>query len=368
VSADRIAVLLEVQHRWIKGKLRRMSRRQFEIVRAAMLHVEAELRTVRWGSWGEAERRGTLIMLARAVSAMTAYQVAELAAELPNIVRMSQKHSAKWLRTLDKQFHGSVRPLRFDTLAWWESKHPEFGEVRLREFRKSLNRYGAAAVKATEDALARNVLLGQPWWDARDDVRRAVRGAVSSQDWRVDRILRTETSAVYNGTMLATLQSEDSADDPMNKRLAATFDAATALDSVLLDGQIQPVGKPFYDSYHGFEYMAPPNRPNDREIVIGWRSSYGDIDLKHATRSQRQAAERAADKAARGRMGRTGAAAEVGALERQQAALEIQARQFTDPEVRASVKGQLGSVRRRLRALSTSGRGGAGTGRRSIPA
>ena len=75
---------------------------------------------------------------------------------------------------------------------------------------------------------------------------------------------------------LNALLSEDKDDDPMLKRLVATFDARTGFDSIGLHGQTVPVNKPFVDPYFGKEYMAPPNRPRDREVVVGWRASYGD--------------------------------------------------------------------------------------------
>lgn len=360
---DAITTLLAVQHNWIKRKVGSMTRRQFEIVRAAMLEVQRGLAEAKWGTWTEAERRGTLVMLSRSMASMSAYQAAALMAEVPSIVKAGQRHSARWLRKLDKAFNGSVRPLRFDTLEWWENKHPEFGQVRLRQFARSFERYGAAAVKATEEALAKNVLLGQPWWDVRDEVWKHVRHSVGGQSWKVDRILRTETSAVYNGTMLAALQDEDDEEDRMHKRLAATFDQSTGKDSVLLDGQIKPVGEPFFDSYHGFEYMAPPNRPNDREIVIGWRSSYGDVDIRQASAGERKAAEKEAQRRAAKRARRQGADVEVAALERQESSLRRQVTQFADPDVRRSIRAQLGSVQRQLRSLRGAGFVASGTAR-----
>jgi hypothetical protein len=92
----------------------------------------------------------------------------------------------------------------------------------------------------------------------------------------VDRIVRTETATIYNATTMAALHAENEPDDPMLKKLVATFDAATGQDSRLLHGQTRRLSEPFVDVTTGREYMAPPNRPNDREIVVGWRKSWGD--------------------------------------------------------------------------------------------
>jgi len=55
----------------------------------------------------------------------------------------------------------------------------------------------------------------------------------------------------------------------------ATFDKVTGQDSVFVHGQTKRLSEMFVDD-KGREYDAPPNRPHDREIVVGWRSSYGD--------------------------------------------------------------------------------------------
>lgn len=55
------------------------------------------------------------------------------------------------------------------------------------------------------------------------------------------------------------------------KILSATFDDRTGWDSYMVHGQIRRPGEAFeWRDYRGRaeEYMAPPNRPNDREIVV----------------------------------------------------------------------------------------------------
>jgi hypothetical protein len=106
-----------------------------------------------------------------------------------------------------------------------------------------------------------------------------VREQVGGRQWMVDRIVRTEVATVHSSTTMAALLEEDEPEDPMLKKLVAIFDKATALDSKLLHGQTRRVRDLFTDVVHGKMFDAPPNRPNDREIVIGWRASYGDASF-----------------------------------------------------------------------------------------
>lgn len=352
-SLEDMRDLLEVHRRWLAGLVGGLTRRQMKIVREAVRELTKELEALPWESWGAVQRRATLVMVSRAVSSMTEAQSKQLLDEIPKVVKGGQRHTARLLRSMDKKFTGSVTPIRFDTLEWWEDKSKEVGEVRLRQFHRSFTRYGASSVKAIEDRLARTVMLGRPWWEARDEVASVVRNEIRDRDWMVDRILRTESSAAYNGTALAALQDEDSGDDPMYKRLVATFDSVTGKDSVLLSGQIKPVNKPFYDHYFGKEYMAPPNRPNDREIVVGWRESYGSLDVETPSKEELKDARKESARIAK-RASRPQAEREVAELERQELELSGQVKIFTDKRTRESVRSQLTSVRRRRRALVAS--------------
>lgn len=103
----------------------------------------------------------------------------------------------------------------------------------------------------------------------------AVKGVVGDRQWMVDRIIRTETAAIYNGTALAAMEAEDTPDDPMFKRLVSIFDNVTGADSYGQHGQIRRVRDPFQDS-KGRLYQAPPNRPHDRAVVIPHRGSWGE--------------------------------------------------------------------------------------------
>ena len=61
----------------------------------------------------------------------------------------------------------------------------------------------------------------------------------------------------------------------MLKKLVAVWYKATGLDSKMLHGQTRRVTELFTDVVRGRQFDAPPNRPNDRELVVGWRASWG---------------------------------------------------------------------------------------------
>jgi hypothetical protein len=85
-----------------------------------------------------------------------------------------------------------------------------------------------------------------------------------------ERIVRTETARAYNGANVEAMRAMSRDFPDLHKKILATFDNRTAMDSVLVHGQVRPLDGLFMDGA-GREYEYPPARPNDRETVIPWR-------------------------------------------------------------------------------------------------
>ena len=250
-----------------------MGARTTRLAREAIAGLQADLTDRSIGEWGIASKAAAMAQIQTGIDALALRQAAVLEGSIATVAGASQRRLVGLLGALDRRYLGSPTPVRFDTLAWLEGNTAQLSRSRLQAFRGSFQRYGAAAVAEIEDALGKLALTGQPWTRARPQVYAAIRGVVGDRQWMVDRILRTETSAIYNGTTLAAMIEEDSEASPMLKRLVATFDRVTGRDSVAVHGQVRPVREPFSDGRRS--YMAPPNRPHDREIVVPHRGAWG---------------------------------------------------------------------------------------------
>ena len=248
--------------------------RQRRIVRRTLQDLERRLARARAGSWTEAEANATRMLLGQAMKNMVGGMTLDLGEGMQEVMKMSSKDAARYLASLDLKYTGAVRPLRFDSLEWWERTSGRIGQARLRTYARSYQRYGATAVAGIEDAIAQRILVGESWDKARQEVWDITREQVGNRQWMVDRIVRTEASAAYAGMTLAALHEEDTDDEPMLKKLVATFDGVTGQDSYFVHGQTKRLNELFADN-QGRSYDAPPNRPHDREIVVGWRKSWG---------------------------------------------------------------------------------------------
>jgi hypothetical protein len=160
----------------------------------------------------------------------------------------------------------------------WSEDHPTAARAAIRledaagairpglleHFEQSRLRYGDAAISDMRNALAQSYLSDETLIQAANRVA----DAVDIEEWRAERIVRTEQSNALHVQWLEEAQADlgDQADE-WRKQLLATFDSRTGEDSKFVDGQTQPLDGEFVDN-EGRRYRQPPNRPNDRETMI----------------------------------------------------------------------------------------------------
>lgn len=253
--------------------------RQVELVAGSLRSELRRLARARSGTWTLAARAATVIQLKAAIFELTGAMGQRLRGDLSSATATSHQDALDFLRTADMAYAGAVRPLRFEAGGFLEDHLRLAGQARVANYSRSLARYGVELTRAVEVAAAQAALLGRPYHDVVDALGGRLRAEVGAKDWQIRRLAETEVSAAYNQMQLDALIAEDEPRDPMFKQLLAVFDSRTGRDSVLLHGQKRPVRDPFYDSYLGRYFMAPPNRPHDREMMHGVRASWQVYDL-----------------------------------------------------------------------------------------
>ncbi len=135
-----------------------------------------------------------------------------------------------------------------------------------------LSRYSVATIGQFEDVLRRGMLTGKPWGDVRTDLIDNSPFLQGSPRYWAERIIRTESMGAYNRAGWETIRAADDELGDMVKILSATFDDRTGWDSYQVHGQIRRPDEAF--SWAGGLYQSPPNRPNDREVVVPHRISW----------------------------------------------------------------------------------------------
>lgn len=201
--------------------------------------------------------------------------------------------SKKYMEAMDQKFGGG-KIQKVDLATWLDATKAD----DLNRYHMYLSKYAQAAHENVTKHMLQARLLGDKSPEAtRIYLRKVVRKTLVDTQWVAERIARTEMARSFNSATMAFIQAQNQAGEKVMKRLEATFDQVTGADSVLLHGQTVPVDKPFYDPIHAGYFQYPPNRPNDREVVVPWRASWGpshSITIKtkpkHKDRNAKEAA------------------------------------------------------------------------------
>ncbi len=135
-----------------------------------------------------------------------------------------------------------------------------------------LDRYGMNTIGLFEQDLQAGVLGRKSWGEVKGNLIGNSTFLQGKPAFWAERIVRTEMMGAYNRAGWEANREADDQLGDMVKILSATFDDRTGSDSFAVHGQIRAVDEAFM-SWFGL-YQHPPNRPNDREIVVPHRKSW----------------------------------------------------------------------------------------------
>jgi len=196
-----------------------------------------------------------------------------------------------YLARADQAFRGvGTTPLALDETAMFEQARVGARSSILRRLASSgtgapgaptavhpaaagiLDRYGMNTIGLFERTLQQGMLTRAPWETIKTNLVASSPFLRSKPMFWAERIVRTELMGAYNrASWEANREADDQLGD-MVKILSATFDDRTGSDSIAIHGQIRLPDEAF-ESWFGL-YQHPPNRPNDREIVVPHRISW----------------------------------------------------------------------------------------------
>lgn len=120
--------------------------------------------------------------------------------------------------------------------------------------------YGAEFVQKMRMALVRGTIANETVAQTAERLA----GVLDISAGRAETIVRTEQSFAMHRRQMEDTRALDMG---LAKQLVTTFDDRTGSDSKFVDGQVRELDRPFKDN-EGRTYQHPPNRPNDREVMV----------------------------------------------------------------------------------------------------
>lgn len=197
--------------------------------------------------------------------------------------KLAATNTVKYMKAADQRFRGvGTQPIALDEAMMLDRAargahssilHRLLSDPENPARRGILERYGDGVVQRFEETLQVRFVARTPWEQVKQQLVAESPFLQEVPGHWAERIVRTEVMAAHGASSWEAMREADQQlDGTVCKILCATFDTRTGSDSYAVHGQIRRVDEAF-ESWFGL-YMHPPNRPNDREVVVPHRTTW----------------------------------------------------------------------------------------------
>ena len=254
----------------------KQQKKLLRVFRDVRQKLQDRLLTIPEGTFSEQQLNVTLIQVTAAIEAIKKKLKGEMVSSSEIMAIRGIEDLGREISRFSRKFEGSVQPINMN-VAKLASDSQTF---LVNKYDASLDAYGEdLRAQITQNIMNAMIM--------RDSNSRTVSGLVSDvgrffvgEEWKLNRIVRTEMHNIYNySKMNAMADVQENTIPDLKKSLMHPMDTRTGADSKALarDNPILPINEPFVQHWKGktFTFMFPPNRPNDRAILVPFREEWG---------------------------------------------------------------------------------------------
>lgn len=182
--------------------------------------------------------------------------------------------SVKEINKFEKHFNGINQAVPFQQIL--DSTDP--ANILLNKYDSSIAAYNESLRNGIQGFLTQSLVQNKPWTQTVNEMGMQL----NLQEWKLARIVRTELHNIYNVSKNnGLLEIRDQYLPDLKKTLYHPMDSRTGEDSKQMAKQnkVVDIDKPFVFIVDGKKqtFYTPPNRPNDRAILIPYRESYETV-------------------------------------------------------------------------------------------
>lgn len=267
--------ILERNAARIEGVELRQAQRLIKVYKQAREEIKLQLLAAPDNSFTEAKLQNALAQIDQGLRLLRRRILGELAFGQETATEQGAEDAAREMNAFEKAFAGVATPIPLDEII--TSVEPE--NFLFNNYQSSVDRYEAGLRSNFENALTQSLLQRKSWSQAVYDMEQVFDG----QTWELARIVRTELHNIYNVSKNRGFENIQANYLPdLKKTLYHPMDGRTGQDSKTAAAKnlIVALDEPFrYDFKQGNKtiervFFVPPDRPNDRSILIPYRDSY----------------------------------------------------------------------------------------------
>lgn len=251
-------------------------RRLLKLYKEARAQLQNDLLFTPDNTFTEARMEYALQQVNLMIAALRNRLNEELQFGFDNLFEQGVEDSGNEINKLEKVFNGvSTAPVPIDAIL--ASTQPE--NFLFNQYQSSVENYNDNVRAEFQRVLSQSLLQNKTWSQAVFDMETVFRDS----EYKLQRIVRTELHNIYNVAKLKGFgQIREDYFPDLKKTLYHPMDSRTGADSKKADQDnlIVALDKPFKYTFKGKQrvFMSPPDRPNDRAILIPYRSSYDKGD------------------------------------------------------------------------------------------
>ena len=245
--------------------------KQYKSIRQELVD---KLSSARAGSFTHQHLAGVLAQVQGAISAMTSHLSGDMIEGSKIAALQGIDHLIKEINFFDKKFVGAVTPINLNAALLAN----DTANLLVTRYKTNLDAYGANILAQVTNGLF-SATLGETSYD---EVVGRVANFFNGEEWKLRRIVRTELHGLYNRGKIAGMQELKDDITDLKKTLIHPMDARTGDDSKYAASKhlVADMDKPFRYKWNDEwrEFQVPPDRPNDRSVMVPYREEWGEAD------------------------------------------------------------------------------------------
>ncbi len=269
--------LVERHIRRVTGIEMEQARNLLRVYTVARQRLQVQLATAGSGTFTEAQMGTVLAQLEGAINRLNFELGNETFLGLQLMEEQSVDDSTREIERFEKKFRGISLSLPVDSILASLDRET----LLLNRYRSSLASFNATIRDDVQRELTQAVIQRTSYFDAVQRVGQIFPWFRAPKRWQVERIARTELHNIYNVSKMDALGVVKRDFLPgLKKALMHPKDTRIGKDSLALAklNPIVDIDQPFRFEFKGQKrvFMAPPDRPNDRAILVPFMKEWDE--------------------------------------------------------------------------------------------
>lgn len=268
---EEVQNLAESHIKGIRSLEDKEAERILKLYRSVRRELRDRLDVLSGGSFSAQRARGVLLQVELGIAELTKTLQSNMGESAEEAIGLGVDDLAEELARYSKVFTGAAVPINLNrALIASDTKN-----FLINRYDVSLSSYSEGLRSRITQGISEAAVQEIGMDETISKIGRTFLG----EEWRLQMIVRTELHNVYSLGKLNGMQDLVKEQMPdLKKTLFHPMDNRTGKDSIRLNrsNPIVNVDEPFVETSTGKKlvYMAPPNRPNDRAILIPYRESW----------------------------------------------------------------------------------------------